>query len=117
MIEKHFTISRDWPGPDQKASIEPHELAELVKGVRAIEKTMKSSEKKVIADEVPVQKMARESVVSIKDIPEGSVITEEMVWVKRPGTGIPAKYFHNVVGKRARMTIKSDSLISWEDLL
>ncbi len=116
VIEKHFTISRNWPGPDQKASIEPNELAEMVKGVRAIDRALSSPAKKVISDEVPVQKMARESVVSIKDIPEGTVISQDMIWVKRPGTGIPARDMNKIIGKTAKRTIKSDSLISWEDV-
>ena len=115
MIEKHFTIKRSWPGPDQKASITPGELKELVKGIRAIEKAL-GSIKKVADDEMPVQRMARESVVSLVDIRKGTVIEENMVWVKRPGTGIPAKYLGEVIGKKAKQDIAANSVITWEDL-
>lgn len=114
-IEKHFTISREWPGPDQKASIEPDELAHLVKGAKAIWEAMGET-KKIIEDEHPVIAMARESVVSLVDIPKGAVIKPDMVWVKRPGTGIPAKRLYEVIGKKAKQGIKADSLILWEDL-
>jgi len=115
IIEKHFTISRNWPGPDQKVSIEPQELAELVRGVRAIEKALGTS-KKVLVAEKPVQAFARESVVALVDIKKGSTIKKNMIWTKRPGTGIPAKEFNKVLGKKARIDIKKDRLIKWDDL-
>lgn len=115
IIEKHFTMSRDLPGPDQKASIEPKELADLVIGANAIYRAL-GSNKKVIDDEVPVQQFARESVVSTVPIPEGSTIKKEMVWVKRPGTGIPAKRLTDVIGKIAKRDIVKNSIIKWEDI-
>ena len=115
IIEKHFTINKDLPGPDQKASITPSELKELVKGVRAVEKALGST-KKVTDDELPVQRMARESVVALVDIPKGTVITEDMVWVKRPGIGIPAKYLKTVIGMKTQKNIKVDTIIKWRDL-
>ena len=115
VIEKHFTIDRNLPGPDHKASIEPHELRELVKGTRAIEDAMKNS-KNVVEDEKGVQQFARESVVSVDAIPEGTILTKEMISVKRPGTGIPAKNFNDIVGKKAKKAIKENSLIKWDDL-
>ncbi len=115
LIEKHFTLDRDLPGPDQKSSITPEELAELVRGVRAVEKAM-GSVKRVTEGELPIQKMARESVVSLVDIPAGTVIGESMVWVKRPGGGIPAKDLYRVIGMRAREDIRANTLINWSDL-
>ncbi len=115
IIEKHFTTDRELSGPDQKASINPAELKELVKGTRAIEKAL-GSEKKVIDDEKPIQDIARESVVTIADIPTGTVISKELVWVKRPGTGIPAKELEKVIGKKAKKDIKIDTVIKWDDL-
>ncbi len=115
VIEKHFTISRNWEGPDQKASIEPHELRELVKGVRAVEKAM-GSKKTVVEGELDVQRMARESVVSLEAIPEGATILEEMVWVKRPGTGVPARELQEVIGRKARRHIEANTMLRWDDL-
>lgn len=115
IVEKHFTISRDLPGPDQKASLEPPDLRELVVGVRAVEKALGDT-KMVTEAELAVQKMARESVVALVDIPEGAVVTKDLVWVKRPGTGIPAKYLERVLGMRARRRIKKNTVIKWRDL-
>jgi N-acetylneuraminate synthase len=115
IIEKHFTIDRAWPGPDQKSSIEPSDLRELVNGAHIIFEAL-GANKVVLEDEIQIQHMARESVVSLKYIRHGQVITEEMVWTKRPGTGIPAKMLWNVIGKRAKREILPNSLIQWDDL-
>lgn len=116
IIEKHFTIDRNLPGPDQRASIEPHELKDLVRGARAIELALGST-KKVIDEEIAVQRMARESVVSLVEIPENSIIESNMVGVKRPGTGIPAKLLDEIIGKKTTKTIKAGVLLSWNDLV
>jgi sialic acid synthase SpsE len=116
IVEKHFTVDKDWPGPDQKASIDPRELRELVEGARIIEKALGTGKKRILEREKPVRDMASESVVSVKDIPKGAIITKDMVWVKKPGTGIPAKDLEKVIGRRTRRSIGRDSLIRWEDL-
>lgn len=116
IIEKHFTIDRNLPGPDQRASIEPSELKDLVKGARAIELALGST-KRVIDEEIAVQRMARESVVSLVEILENTVIEKEMVGVKRPGTGIPAKLLDEVIGKKVTETIKAGVLLSWDYLV
>jgi N-acetylneuraminate synthase len=115
VLEKHFTLDRNWPGPDQKASIEPRELEELVRGARAVKAAL-GARKEVIADEVPVQRMARESVVALVDLRPGTVISSDMVWVKRPGTGIPAREMDKVIGRRVKRAVAAETLLSWEDL-
>lgn len=115
LIEKHFILDRRLPGPDQSVSIEPYELNQLVQGIRRIEEAL--GDEKTIHDlEAPIRAWARRSVVSLVDIPEGASIRPEMVWTKRPGTGIPAKYLEDVVGRRARRFIPADHLITWDEL-
>lgn len=114
-VEKHFTIDRRWPGPDQPASLDPAELAALVAGVRAVRLALGAT-KRVHAGEVPVQKMARESVVAVADIAKGQKIGPAQVWVKRPGTGIPARELPRVIGRVARRDIARDTLLRWQDL-
>ncbi|MCP3924045.1 MAG: hypothetical protein GY714_15815 [Desulfobacterales bacterium] len=114
MIEKHFTISREWPGPDQQSSLEPHEFADLVKGIRDIE-TALSDKKTVHNEEKDLQIIFRASVVATKNIPENTNITDDMIWVKRPGCGIPANQMNSVIGKKSNREIKKNELISWED--
>lgn len=115
LIEKHFTFDKTQKGPDHKVSIEPHELKEMVKGVRIIEQAM-GAEKKIWDNEKEIKDWARESVVSLCNIKKGSIITDNMVWVKRPGTGIPAKELENVIGAKARNNILAKTVIKWSDL-
>ena len=115
IFEKHFTASRSLPGPDQQGSMEPKELEALVKDIRAIEKSLGAT-KKIQPGEQDVRNMALHSVVSIRDVAAGATITAADVWVKRPGTGIPARQLNEIVGKVAKRTIARDQLVSWDDL-
>lgn len=113
-LEKHFTLDRNWPGPDQKASLVPAELKELVVGAKAVTAAL-GSKKEVIKEEIPVRKMANESVVSLVDIQPGEEFDYNNIWVKRPGTGIPAAQLDKVLNRRARRFIRRDALIKWSD--
>jgi N,N'-diacetyllegionaminate synthase len=113
LLEKHFILDRRQPGPDQSVSIEPYELGELVRAVRRVEEAV-GNEKTVHELEKPIRTWARRSVVSLCQIPKGTPITGEMVWTKRPGTGIPAKCLDQVVGKIAKTDIPAGHLISWD---
>jgi sialic acid synthase SpsE len=115
VVEKHFTTSRSLPGPDQQGSIEPAELADLVRGIRAIERA-RGSTKTIQPGEQDVRAMAHHSVVSLRDIPAGTAIGVDDVWTKRPGTGIPASQLGDVIGRVAKQLIEKDRLIRWNDL-
>jgi sialic acid synthase SpsE len=115
LYEKHFTTSRALPGPDQSGSMEPHELKAIVEGIRAIERS-RGTTKQIQPGEQDVRYMANHSVVSLRSIPAGRAIGSDDVWVKRPGTGIPASELASVVGRRSRRAIEPDTLVSWEDL-
>lgn len=115
LFEKHFTTSRALPGPDQQGSIEPAELADVVRGIRAVERAA-GSVKTIQPGEQEVRDMAHHSVVSIRAIAAGATIQPEDVWGKRPGTGIPAARLADVVGRVAKRPIDADRLIAWDDL-
>jgi sialic acid synthase SpsE len=115
LFEKHFTTSRSLPGPDQAGSIEPAELQDLVRGIRAVEQA-RGATKQIQPGEQDVRNMAHHSVVSMRDIAAGAAITADDVWVKRPGTGIPASELPAVVGRVAKRAIQKDRLVSWDDL-
>ena len=109
IVEKHFTKSREWPGPDNPFSIEPDELKTLVKFSNEIWKARGGS-KNILPDEQPVIDFAYACVVSIKDIKEGETLSLENIWVKRPGTGdILAKDFDNTLGKIASVNIPKNT--------
>lgn len=115
LIEKHLILDRRQPGPDQSVSIEPYELYQMVHGIRKIEAAM-GSEKSIHELEKPIRAWALRSVVSLVDISSGTEITPEMIWTKRPGTGIPARNMEELIGKRTVRDIPRDRLIKWDDL-
>ena len=118
VIERHLTFSRLMYGSDARHSLEPDQFADMVEGIRAIETMLASKvDKDDVARFATMKATFEKSVVSLVDIPEGTVITEAMIGIKKPGTGIPARRFVDVLGKRARRRIPKDSLVQEKDLL
>ncbi len=116
LIEKHFTSSKKWPGPDIAVSIDPKELKDLIIGVDAIFRAL-GGKKEILKEEKPTIDFAYACVVSILDIKKGEKFTRDNIWVKRPGTGeIKAVDFRKVLGKVALKDIKKDSQVKWSDL-
>lgn len=100
-LEKHFTISRDWPGPDVPISIEPSELSEMVIGSRAIFEA-RGGRKTILDEEKPVIDFAYACVVTTSPVRKGETFDEKNTWVKRPGTGkILSDRLEEVWGKTA----------------
>jgi len=116
LIEKHFTVTRQWPGPDQACSIEPDELADLVRGVRAVEQALGDAKEPAEAEQ-QVRPLFRESVVTLKPLAKGQTITLDSVWIKRPGYGIPAARMSELIGRRAARDIEANTLLRWEDIV
>lgn len=115
LIEKHFILDRRQPGPDQSVSIEPYELYELVKAVRRVDEALGGS-KRIHELEKPIRSWAHRSVVSLRPIAKGAKIEPDMVWTKRPGTGIAAKHLEQIISRTAVCDIPADHLIRWEEL-
>lgn len=116
IVEKHFTLSRLLPGIDQKSSIEPYELKDLVTGVRAIAESL-GDEKKLNEEALRVRHGFSESVVTLSPVKKGEEFRERInVWVKRPGSGIPSYELPNIVGKRAARDLPADYLITYDDI-
>jgi N,N'-diacetyllegionaminate synthase len=113
IIEKHVIIDKKTPGPDQAVSIDFKDLYQLVDGIRKIELSLRSS-KKVFEKEKEIRTWAHRSVVSITDINKDEIISENNIWTKRPGTGIPSKDFDKLIGKKAKKFIKKNTIVSWD---
>ena len=111
VIEKHFTLDKNLPGPDHRASLEPAELRALVDAVRHVEAAMGTGVKEVAAAEAPNITVARKSIVAARDIKAGEVFSEENITVKRPGNGISPMLWDSVLGKTAARDFKADTLI------
>ena len=111
VIEKHFTLDRNMEGPDQKASLEPKELAEMVQAVRNIEAAMGSGVKAVSASEAKNKPIARKSIVAARAIRKGEILSEENLTTKRPGNGINPMRWNEVLGTKAVRVFEPDELI------
>lgn len=114
VIEKHFTLDKSMEGPDIPGSCDLDELRDLVSGIRAIEESLGKGVKVIDAAERKMQTIARRSVFSAVEIPEGAVIEETMLAYRRPGDGIPPTDADSVVGKRAKAKITPDTKLSWD---
>lgn len=117
VIEKHFTLSRKQEGPDHCFSIEPEELKLMVRQIRDIENAMGDGVKKFFPEESENFEKGRRSIIARTDIPKGTIITESMLTVKRPGYGIKPKYFDDVIGRTASVDIYEDDILVWDMLV
>ena len=115
IIEKHVIIDKNISGPDQSVSINFEDLTQLVDGIRKIELSL-GSNKVLNEKEKPIRNWAFRSIVSIKEIKKDEIITQDMIWSKRPGTGIPSHEMNKVIGMKAKTDIQENRLISWDDL-
>ena|SRR3990167_3913475 len=116
IIEKHVIVDKNQPGPDQSVSINFSELTELVKGIRIIEAAL-GAEKKVHTKEEQIREWAFRSIVSCRELKVGETISQEMIWSKRPGTGIPSKKMHEIIGKILVKPVAANTLLAWEDFV
>ena len=111
IVEKHFTLDCNLPGPDHRASLEPKQLAELVAAIRRTEAALGSGVKEAAAAERPNIEIARKSIVAARDIAAGELLTEENLACKRPGGGVSPMLWDEVIGKRAKRAFAADELI------
>jgi len=111
VIEKHFTLDRNMPGPDHAASLEPDELKELVCSIRNIEKVMGDGIKKPSPSEEKNIPIARKSIVAKKPIELGELFLKENLTVKRPGTGISPMEWDTIINQKSNKNYQKDDLI------
>jgi N,N'-diacetyllegionaminate synthase len=112
VIEKHFTLDKTMPGPDHKASLEPAELQQLVHNIQQIEIALGSAQKLVSASAMNNALVAKKSIVAKTIIEAGSFFTEHNLTVKRPGTGISASQWDNVIGTKATRNFAPNEMIT-----
>lgn len=112
VIEKHFTLDRNLPGPDHRASIEPAELERMIRSIRNIELAMGDGIKRPSASEERNRPIARKSLVAARSIAKGEVFSATNLTAKRPGTGISPMQWDDVLGRKAVYDFAPDELIS-----
>jgi sialic acid synthase SpsE len=116
-IEKHFTYDKNLSvSRDHRLSLNSDDFKELIKKIKLIEMSRGSSVRDNFSAESSAVEFARRSIVSKCDIPKGTEITENMIDVKRPGTGILPKYFFKIIGSKTLKDIPEDSTIQWTDI-
>ncbi len=111
IIEKHFTLDKNLPGPDHKASLEPSELNQMVAEIRKIEKALGDGVKRPSKSEEINLPIVRRSLTARQKIKKGELFTEENLTVKRPATGISPLYYYETLGKTASRDYAEDDLI------
>lgn len=111
VIEKHFTLDRNLPGPDHKASLEPHELKAMVNAIRNIEVALGDGIKQASRSELKNKPIARKSIVARREINAGEFFSEDNLAAKRPGTGISPMDWDEIIGKMARRNFAVDELV------
>jgi len=114
VIEKHFTLDKTMQGPDHTASLEPKELAEMIKQIRDVETILGSAEKKPTNSEKKNRENVRKSLVAAKNIQKGERICKEMLVIKRPGTGVSPSDFDAIIGKKTKRDISVDEVLQWD---
>ena len=115
VIEKHFTLDKSLPGPDHTTSATPDEFRNLVKNIRNAEKSLGLSVKQPCEIEKINKIGMRRSIVAKCDIDKGIKITEEMIALKRPSTGISSLYVDEIIGKKTLNKILKDEMFKWND--
>ena len=116
LIEKHFALDRSLPGPDHALSADPAELADIVDGVRKVAAQLGSAELLPSAGEARARREFRRSVVAAVDIPQGAILNQRMLCLKRPGTGIHPREMPEIIGRTALTSIGESQQIRWDDL-
>ena len=111
VLEKHFTLDRNLPGPDHKASLEPDELKAMVQAIRSIEKALGSGIKKPSPSELKNKPVARKSIVAARSIRKGEAFTVENLTIKRPGTGISPMRWDDILKMKASRDFNKDEII------
>ena len=117
VLEKHFTLDKGMEGPDHKASLEPWELAEMVRCVRMVEEALGDGVKAPKQSETGNRAVARKSIVAAVPIESGDIFTAEMLMAKRPGEGISPMRWYDVIGQRANRKYEADELIDGEVIM
>jgi N-acetylneuraminate synthase/N,N'-diacetyllegionaminate synthase len=116
VIEKHFTLDRNLPGPDHRASLQPDELKALVRGLRTVEAALGHGHKEPAASEANTIPVARRSIVASRDIPAGTTLTEELIVIRRPGNGLSPKMIRQLLGAITQVDLKAGQPIGLEHL-
>jgi N-acetylneuraminate synthase/N,N'-diacetyllegionaminate synthase len=114
VIEKHFTLDRNLPGPDHRASLEPSELQALIQGIRRVSAALGDGKKVPADSELETARVARRSLIAAENICAGTTIIRKMIAAKRPGTGLSPTKLSLILGRKALVDITAGSMLTTE---
>jgi sialic acid synthase SpsE len=114
VVEKHVTLDRRFKGPDHSFALDPGGMTDLVDGIRAVEKSLGGHHRKLSKAELAARNLARRSIVAKASIAKGTVFTRENVKLSRPGSGLHPKHLESLLGRKAKIGIDKEELITWE---
>lgn len=117
VIEKHFTLDKDMPGPDHKASLNPTELKSMVKAIRNIEIALGTGIKKPNKSEEEIENVVRKKLVASRDIEAGKIISEKDIAIKRSNDGLAPEFLEIIAGKKIIKEIKEDEGFTWQHFM
>jgi len=117
IIEKHFTLDKNLPGPDHKASLEPEELKKMVQAIRNIEKALGDGIKRPNKSEEKIKKVVRKRIVAAKKLNIGEEITIDKISIKRVEKGIVPEFLEIILGKKLIKSVNEDEPITWEHFM
>jgi sialic acid synthase SpsE len=111
VIEKHFTLDRNLPGPDHKASLEPDELNQMVQAIRHVETALGSGDKNPTDSEWDTKSVARKQLVAARAIKAGEIFSEENLTAKRAVAGISPMHYWELLGQASHRDYQPDEVI------
>jgi N,N'-diacetyllegionaminate synthase len=116
IVEKHLTLDKTMAGPDHRASLDPVEMAALVRGIRTVESALGDGDKRPAPSELDTRRVARKSLVAARALRAGERLTAGAVAIKRPGTGIAPGDLERALGRRLRRDVAADEVLEWSVL-
>jgi sialic acid synthase SpsE len=116
IIEKHFTLNKNLPGPDHKASITPKEFSVFVKTIREAETMLGNDQKRCRLEEREMRRIGRKSITLKRSMKRGEIINEKDIIMKRPGTGLNGQKIYMIIKKKLKKNFKKDHQIRKQDI-
>jgi sialic acid synthase SpsE len=116
IIEKHFTLGHDLYGPDHWFSMDPPQLKDLVSRVRDLEQSLGDGQKGVAECEEWEAMYSRRSIIVMRDLAAGQIVSAEDLAMLRPGTGLHPRHWDSVVGRKTRAAIPARTPLDWQHL-
>jgi N-acetylneuraminate synthase/N,N'-diacetyllegionaminate synthase len=117
LIEKHFTLDKNAPGPDHRSSVDRKDLKSLIRNLRKVEVSLGDGKKQPVRVEGENRTLSRRSIVTAVDVRAYETIAPWMVTYKRPGTGIEPSQAEKVIGMCARRDLPRNTILQWDDLI